>query len=281
LRLFWQRHRFRVAGWSELRRAFEEVAGRDLAWFFGQWLRRTGAPRLDLGDVRMREEGNAFQVTLTIRQDSPAYRLAIPVAIDTDAGQERRWIKLDAMETKATLKLNTRPSAIHVDPGHDLFRRLLPGEAPPILRDVTLAADTVTVIVADEAAAARSARQLAERLLDTPVQLGSAEPSKLERAPLLIVGTAPRVKTFLARAGLDGVPDILAGRGTSRVWAARRGDGYPLLVVAADDVQALEALLRPLPHYGGKSYLVFDGRRAVDIGIWPVTRSPLSRRLVR
>ena len=168
LRLFWQRQRFRVAGWPALRRAFEEVAGRNLAWFFDQWLRRTGAPRLNLGDVRMREDGNAFQVTLTIRQDSPAYKLAIPVAIDTDAGQERRRIVLDAMETTATLNLNARPSAVRIDPEHDLFRRLLPGEAPPILRDVTLAADALTVIAADEAGAVRVARQLAARLLDTP-----------------------------------------------------------------------------------------------------------------
>ncbi|MBE9552527.1 MAG: M1 family peptidase, partial [Proteobacteria bacterium] len=244
LRLFWQRQRFRVAGWLELRRAFEEAAGRDLAWFFDQWLRRTGAPRLNLGDIRMREGGNAFQVTLTIRQDSPAYKLAIPVTIDTDAGQERRRIVLDAMETTATLNLNARPTAVHIDPEHDLFRRLLPGEAPPILRDVTLAADALTVIAADEAGADRVARQLAARLLDTPVRLGPDDPSVLERAPLLIVGTAPRVEAFLARAGLDGVPDSLAGRGTARVWTARRGNGEPLLVVAADDVQALEALLR-------------------------------------
>jgi hypothetical protein len=281
LRLFWQRQRFRIAGWSELRRAFEEVAGQDLAWFFDQWLRRTGAPRVTLGDVRMREEGNAFQVTLIIRQDSPVYRLAIPVAIDTDAGQERRRIVLDAMETTATLNLNARPSAVHIDPEHDLFRRLLPGEAPPILRDVTLAANTVTVIAADEAAAARSARQLAERLLDTPVQMGPADPSELKRAPLLIVGITAHVEAFLARAGLGGVPDSLADRGTAWVWTARRGNGEPLLVVAADDVQALEALLRPLPHYGGKSYLIFDGRRAIDTGTWPVSQSPLSRRLFR
>ena len=281
LRLFWQRQRFRVAGWSDLRQAFEEAAGQDLAWFFDQWLGRVGAPRLNLGDVRLREQDGAFRVTLTIRQDAPAYRLAIPIAIDTDAGRERRRIVLDALETTATLELNARPSAVHIDPGHDLFRRLLAGEAPPILRDVTLAADALTVIAADEGAADKAARRLAERLLDTSVRLASDDPAALARAPLLIVGIAAQVEDFLATAGLGGVPDSLAGRGTARVWTVRRGNGGPLLVVAADDVQALEALLRPLPHYGGKSYLVFDGRRAVATGIWPVAQSPLSHDLAR
>jgi len=52
-----------------------------------------------------------------------------------------------------------------------------------------------------------------------------------------------------------------------------------VLVVQADDAEALGALLRPLPHYGGRSYLVFEDRRAVDTGVWPVLDSPLSRRL--
>ena len=281
LRLFWQRQRFHVAGWSELRQAFEEAAARDLGWFFHPWLRRTGGPRLTLDDVRLREEDNAFRVTLTIRQGSPAYRLTIPVAIDTAAGQERRRIVLDAPETTATLDLNARPTEIHIDPDYDLFRQLLPKEASPILRDVTLAADALTIIAVDEAAADRAALRLAGRLLDTAVQLAPNDPSKLEQAPLLIVGTTPQVEAFLAKTGLDGIPDSLAGRGTARIWTARRNNGKPLLVVAADDLQALEALMRPLPHYGGKSYLVFDGRRAVDVGIWPVVQSPLSRQLVR
>jgi hypothetical protein len=282
LRLFWQQQRFRVAGWSELRQAFEEAAARNLGWFFHQWLWRTGGPRLTLGDVRLREDGNAFRLTLTIRQDSPAYRLTIPVAIDTTSGPERRRIVLDAPETTATMDLNARPTEVRIDPDYDLFRRLHPEEAPPILRDVTLAANALTIIAADEAASDQTARQLAERLLDTAVQLApDDDPSKLEQAPLLIVGTTVQVEAVLTKAGLGGIPASLTGRGTARVWTNRRNSGEPLLVIAADDLQALEALMRPLPHYGGKSYLVFDGRRAADTGIWPIVQSPLSRQVVR
>ena len=281
LRLFWQQQRFHVAGWPALRQAFEETAGRDLGWFFDQWLQRTGGPRLVLDDVGLREDGNTFRLTLKIRQESPAYRLAIPVVIDTVAGRERRRIVLDAPQTTAKLDLNARPTEVRIDPDYDLFRRLLPEEAPPILRDVTLAADALTIIAADKAAAERTARQLAERLLDTAVQLAPNDISKLDQTPLLIVGTTPQVEAFFIKTGLDGVPDSLAGRGTARIWTARRNNGEPLLVVAADDLQALEALMRPLPHYGGKSYLVFDGRRAIDTGIWPIVQSPLSRQLVR
>jgi len=42
--------------------------------------------------------------------------------------------------------MDTRSIALHLDLAHDLLRRLLPGETPLILRDVTLASNAVTVI---------------------------------------------------------------------------------------------------------------------------------------
>jgi hypothetical protein len=48
-----------------------------------------------------------------------------------------------------------------------------------------------------------------------------------------------------------------------------------VLVISADDGAALQGLLRPLPHYGGQSYVLFDGGRATTRGIWPVKRGPL------
>ena len=69
----------------------------------------------------------------------------------------------------------------------------------------------------------------------------------------------------------------LAGKGTARVWTARTDAGAGVLVIAADDRAALEALMRPLPHYGRQSYLVFQGREAVERGVWPSGDSPLRR----
>ncbi|MBF0372267.1 MAG: hypothetical protein HQL39_02490, partial [Alphaproteobacteria bacterium] len=57
-------------------------------------------------------------------------------------------------------------------------------------------------------------------------------------------------------------------RGTARAWVARTPDG-PVLAVQADDAAALGALIRPLPHYGGQGWLVFEGAKAADRGRWP------------
>ena len=53
------------------------------------------------------------------------------------------------------------------------------------------------------------------------------------------------------------------------MWASYQANGKVLVVVAAASADALRALLGPLPHYGRQSYLVFDGPRVIERGIWP------------
>jgi len=40
-------------------------------------------------------------------------------------------------------------------------------------------------------------------------------------------------------------------------------------MVSVRDAPSLAALLRPLPHYGRESWLVFEGARAIERGVWP------------
>ena len=55
LRRFYADNRFRIAGYPDLRRAFESASSQDLGAFFTAWTTRTGAPRLALatGAVRI------------------------------------------------------------------------------------------------------------------------------------------------------------------------------------------------------------------------------------
>jgi len=273
IRRFWQDHKFKDAGWADLRRSFEASSGRDLGPFFEQWLDRVGAPTLRLADAKA--DGNA--VTVTLQQGSPTYALTVPVAVETEQGTRWSTVRLDGREATATIpapiSVGAPPKAVTVDPAFDLFRRLAPGEAPPILRDVTLDHAANTVIAAD-GDAADAARALAGKLADGKPRI--VAPDRTDPvAPLALIGTTEGVDRLLAFYRLPPVPASLAKRGTARVWAFRTPQGRAVLAVAADDASALQALLRPLPHYGRQSWLVFDGSRAEDRGVWPAGASPL------
>jgi hypothetical protein len=276
LRRFWLDSRGAVAGWEQLRAAFERASGRDLGWFFGQWLSRKGAPVLRLDEARTKAAGDGWELAVRIGQEGRTWLLTVPLTVEAAAGTEKLAIALDGVAAAATFRLAERPRALAVDPDYDLLRRLAPGEAPPILRDVTLDAEARLVPAGRDRRVAELAHALAARLLESErVRRAPAAGTLPETRSVLLVGLSGEVEAALAAAGLGPTPAALAGRGTARAWVTRRGGGA-VLVVAAEDADALAALARPLPHYGGRSYVVFEGGRAIDDGTWPAaTDHPL------
>jgi len=270
IKLFWERYRFKRAGWADLRSEFEAASHQDLSAFFQQWVERRGAPSLRLEDASVRRSGGGYELTIRIGQGEPLYRLEVPVMVETAAGTVMRKITLNGPDSVANLTFDAEPRQVAVDPDYRLFRRLAPGEAPPILRDVTLNPATRLVIVGAEQDAART---LGDRLMDA----GALDAAGDRTGPVAVIGTTDAVIKALEDQRLPPMPTKLASKGTARVWTARTDSGAAVLVIAADDRAALEALMRPLPHYGRQSYLVFQGREAVERGVWPSGEGPLKR----
>jgi aminopeptidase N len=279
IQLFWRRQRFTTASWDEMQRAFEDAAGEDLGTFFEQWLERPGAPHLFLDRAHQEQTDRGYAVHLQLSQGEPAYALLVPVAIETEGGVERRAIELVGTSAEAVLATRARPLELAVDPDYDVFRHIVAGEAPPILRDVTLSDRALVLIAAEERDVQQIARELAARMMDHGAEQVGADDVRLGDAPLLLVGLTERVTALLKRTDLPGTQAGIAGRGSARVWTARRAGAAAMLVVEADDASALGALLRPLPHYGRSSWLVFDGNEVIDRGVWPAAESSLRRRL--
>jgi hypothetical protein len=109
-------------------------------------------------------------------------------------------------------------------------------------------------------------------MLESPGPPATLQDAIDAKAPLLLIGTTGRVAEALRNAGLPERP--LGVRGTARAWMARHDDHAPLLMVEGDDANALRQAVA-IRHYGASSYLVFEGRRVVDRGVWPPTARPL------
>ncbi|MEM7042958.1 MAG: M1 family aminopeptidase [Pseudomonadota bacterium] len=280
LREFWDRQKFKTAGWSDLQASFEAAAGdRELDAFFDPWLNRKGAPALTLDQADLQDHDGGHTLDLAISSDSTDYEMLIPIQIEMADDIREKTVRLVDGQAEATFDLTEKPLSIGVDQRHDLFRRLAADEAPPILRDVTLAADTLTIVAVNGSpSAAEVAAQLAARTLDTGLRLAEADDDAIDSSPLMLIGTTDQLAPVLAAAGAGPIPPALAGRGTARSWVAARSDAPPALVVEADDEAALSALLRPLPHYGRQSFLVFEGRKAIEKGVWPTGQNALTKR---
>jgi len=151
------------------------------------------------------------------------------------------------------------------DPDFRVWRRVDPAVFPPILREVFVAPQAAVVLAGGDAELRSAALALAARLLDgKPDAVAATLPA---RGPVLIVGKAGELDAWLAAQNLPPRPAMKEG--SAQVWAGRDRGGRPYAVVSVADATALKALERPLPHYGKQSWLVFDGPRAVDKGVWP------------
>jgi hypothetical protein len=275
LRRFWRDQQFRVASWADLARAFEEVSGRKLDRFFDQWLSRTGAPRFRIEAARSARTESGHRVWITVGQDAPAFAATVPVAVATPTGRTEHQLDVSGLRQEFVLDVPARPESVSLDPDFRVLRHLDPAEMPPILRQVTVDPATVTIAASTAETVRGSAADLARALLDYPHAIGDAAAWQGHR-PLLLIGLSEDVDRFLTRANLPPRPQRVGARGSAQVWAASQPNGKAMVVVSAESVDALRALLRPLPHYGRQSYLIFDGPRAVERGVWP-TQPPTWR----
>ena len=269
LRRLWSERRFRVASWDDLRRAFEASAGRDLGYFFTQWISRPGAPRLHIESARRADTERRHRIVIELRQSGPPYALNVPLRVHLDNGASVDTVAhTSAMQTQHTLDLPARPQSLTLDPDARVFRHLERDELAPILREVMLNRQTALVVPGDDAIVLKTANALARAMLEhAPPMWKSA--SLNDGPPLLIIGAHADVAGFLARHALPGLPAELKERGTAIAYALRSARGNPYVVVSAHDANSLSAIARALPHLGAQSFVVFDGARPVERGVWP------------
>lgn len=270
IRRFWRTNRFRVASWSDLEAAFEHASGRDLSWFFSQWVQRAGAPRLHIDSAKVTRTDDSARLKLQISQSTPPYRLRVPVEIVTGSSARTRWVEISRRRQTAMLRIDRIPDGVRLDPGLRLWRVLDPAQLPPILRQWILARAPRVARVSRGVEFEQATRVLAQSFFENPASMVSVDDVSGRADPVLLIGLSADIDSALARLGLPPRPKALARRGSAQVWTVRRtAGGPPVAVVSARDAPSLLALRRPLPHYGAQSYLVFEGSRAVERGVWP------------
>jgi aminopeptidase N len=119
IREYYRLYRDGSASTADFRRVMEEASGRDLGWFFDQWLYRGGIPRIR-GGWRYDPASGEVAIELTQTQAGAPFRLPLEVAIKhpgetTPARLER----LELTEARQTFRIAVpgKPGSIVLDPG--------------------------------------------------------------------------------------------------------------------------------------------------------------------
>jgi len=102
LRTFYRRFRDGNALSGDFRAVAVQVAGRDLGWFFEQWLERPSPPGLR-GEWKPDGEGGvALQLWQT--QPGPPFRLSVDVELQGEEGSQRHRVVLEQREQSFQLE---------------------------------------------------------------------------------------------------------------------------------------------------------------------------------
>lgn len=99
-----------------------KAAGRDLRFFFGQWVDSTGVPEFRAEYIISRTKDSTFRVRGTIKQDLDTFEMPVDILLKTEAGNERQTIWLKG--TSADFDINTKSNPVEVlaDPDTKLLR---------------------------------------------------------------------------------------------------------------------------------------------------------------
>ena len=117
IREYYRRYRDQNASTAELRAIFEQVSGKELGWFFSQWLTRAGIPKIE-GSWRYLPGRKAVEVTVTQSQAAEPFRLSIEIGITATAGElpDVERIELTGRTATKTFDVEGQPASVVIDP---------------------------------------------------------------------------------------------------------------------------------------------------------------------
>lgn len=127
LKRYVRRHAFGPVETADLRRACEDETGRNLGWFFDQWVHAGGHPELK---VERQWDDASRCLTLTVHQVQPDDRLTpvfrVPMILEVALAGETRRIPIELRERKQTIQipLPSRPRYVALDPEHHVMKLL-------------------------------------------------------------------------------------------------------------------------------------------------------------
>ncbi len=277
---FWQglrtlvaRYRSRYAGWKDVEQVFSEAAGRELRWFFAQWVERPGAPNLQLAASSARR---VDERDVQLAQGRETYRLRVPVSMTLQNGEVRtKTVEFDGPVGALTLPATTK--AVRVDPDYDVFRRVAREALPPMLNLFVTDRNRALVVAgggteADRAPYAELARQVASR--EQAIAQISDQDARPAQGSLLVLG-GPGVNRAAEWAVRGCGKKVSLGDSSFTVEdKTYDGPGMVLLISCRDpentarqatlfyglSPQAAAKVARLLFFYGWQSYVVFrDG----------------------
>lgn len=137
--LYLTRHKFQNVETSDLQKVMEEVSGKDLNWFFQQWVYGGGYPKLNVTQV-YNAATKSLDLTITQTQNSDkitpeTFMLPMEIEITTAKGKKTERIEIKNRTELFSLKVDDKPTKIDFDKDEKIPLKTMKIQSLEFLKD--------------------------------------------------------------------------------------------------------------------------------------------------
>jgi len=124
LRQYAQGHVWKTASTDDFRDVVEKVIGKNIGYFFLQWIESSGAPEFKLEYTVYRTgPAKGFRVMGKITQDMDTFRMPVDLRIDTEGKPEQKRIEVVGTSSEFSVDTFSKPkNDIVIDPDNRVLR---------------------------------------------------------------------------------------------------------------------------------------------------------------
>ncbi len=299
-----QFHQSSYEDWSEV---FGMVAGKSFKNYFKQWVNRTGAPELLLGDAQFTtvQDGYLLSFELIQNQKEQAYQLTIPIAVTLENQEQahQSTVVMTQKNQQYELKLEDKPIRLDIDPQFDIFRKLAIEETPPAFTQVFGSKKLLVILPRNASLEKKKAYTVFADAMkkmgpeSVIIQWDDEITELTENHAITLLGWKNQFLEHFKKAakGYDiqfgqkelilkhhrSKPEIIPYAEHAVALTVRQDNPSktPLSLIVSSRIDALPGLARKLPHYHKYSFVAFTGAEPSNQnkGRWPVKHSPMTR----
>lgn len=124
---------FHKASWDDLKAILERNYGKDLQWFFRQWLDEKGLPELRFENIKTVHKGTKFEVSFDITQGGKVHVMDVPVTVYSGDMKIKDSFRVSKKTNSFNMVVDRGPEKMVMDEDYDIARRLSNKEIPPVI----------------------------------------------------------------------------------------------------------------------------------------------------
>src|SRR6266576_6448434 len=122
MRKFLEQYRNKNASIDDFERLANQVAGRNLRYFFAQWVEGTGVPEFSVDYQIIRTRAGKFRTRGTVRQNFENLHLPVELTLRSEGDAQTKILYLEGRSEDFDFESNGQPINAEVDPNDKILR---------------------------------------------------------------------------------------------------------------------------------------------------------------